>query len=233
MKVLPLAALGAAALLAGPAGASSSPQNTQGSARAFSIKIVLPDGPGAGTAAATAPPDAVALGGVFSYPADGTVATTQAVSASASTDDGVKTASATGTSEADGLSLFGGEITANRLAVRALAGADPDGSSGSSRGSVVDGLTILGAAVTTQLNLRVPLADWGEAVVMEQTLDKGAPDGKTAARMTVTALDIQLTQAHGGLPAGSQILVAYAEASANAKAAPPPPPPPPSPDSGS
>jgi hypothetical protein len=56
MKVLPLAALGAAALLAGPAGASSSPQNTQGSARAFSIKIVLPDGPGAGTAAATAPP---------------------------------------------------------------------------------------------------------------------------------------------------------------------------------
>ena len=224
---LPLAALAAGALLAGSAGAAPAPQKTQGGAKAYSIKIVIPGQPGGGTASVSAPPDAVALGGSFTYPTDGSIATTQAVSASASTDKGVKNADGNATSEVDGLSLFGGEITAARLITRATATATPNGSSGNARSSAVETLVVLGQPVTPAPNLRVPLADWGTAVVLEQALDQTAPSGKTAAKTTVAALDIQLTQPHGGLPAGSQIMVAYAEASARAQAAPPPPPPPP------
>jgi murein DD-endopeptidase MepM/ murein hydrolase activator NlpD len=227
MKALPLALLAASALLVGSAGASPAPQKTQGGAKAYSIRILVPGLPPAGTAAASAPPDAVALGGSYTYPADGSIASTQAVSASASTDAGVRTAGATGTSEVDALSLFGGEITASRLTVRAVASAAPDGSGGNAKNSAIEGLTILGQPVTPSPNTRIPLADWGTAVVLESALDQSAPKGKTSARTTVAALDIQLTQAHGTLPAGSQILVAYAEATAKAEAAPPPPPPPP------
>ena len=75
--------------------------------------------------AVAAPPDAVALGGSFSYPADGSIATTQAVTASASTDAGLKTADGTGTSEVDGLSLFGGagSISSYGLALWAMTKA--------------------------------------------------------------------------------------------------------------
>jgi hypothetical protein len=233
MKALhmPLALVAAGTVLAGSAGGTQAPQKTQGGAEAYSIKVAVPGQPGGGTAAVTAPPDAVALGGSFAYPTDGSIATTQAVSASASTDSQVKTADGTGTSEVDGLSLFGGEITAARLIVRAAASASPNGSSGNARSSAVETLVVLGQPVTPAPNLQVPLADWGTAVVLEQTLDQSAPQGKTSAKTTVAALDVRLIQPHGGLPAGSQITVAYAEASARAEAAPPAPPPPPPPTS--
>lgn len=226
---LPLAFLAAGALAAGSAGASSSAQKNQAAARAFSVKIVISGQAGGGTAAVAAPPDAVALGGSFSYPADGSVVVTGSLSASASTDVAAKTASGRATSEVASLRVFGGEISATRLSVRATAEASPTAGSGSPGGATVSGLTILGQPVAPEPNLRVPLADWGSAIVLEQGVDSTAPAGRKGARTTVAALDVQLTQAHGGLPAGSQILIAYAEASAQAKAAPPPPPPPPPP----
>jgi murein DD-endopeptidase MepM/ murein hydrolase activator NlpD len=226
---LPLAFLVAGALTAGSAGASSPTQKPQAAARAYSIKIVIPGQSGGGTPAVTAPPDAVALGGTFSYPVDGSVVTTGSLSASASTNVGVKIADARGTSEVASLQLFGGEISATRLFVRATANAGPTAGSGSPDGAVLSGLTILGQPIPVTPNTRVPLADWGSAVVLEQGVDSTAPARRKGARTTVAALDVQLTQAHGALPAGSQILVAYAEAFAQAKAVPPPPPPPPPP----
>src|ERR671923_101692 len=47
---------------------------------------------------------------------------------------------------------------------------------------------------------------------------------QTPSRGSVTALDVPLTADHGGLPAGSEIQVGYAEASVQASTAPPPPP---------
>jgi murein DD-endopeptidase MepM/ murein hydrolase activator NlpD len=228
---LPIAVLAAAACLAGSAGAAPAPQKTQGGAKAYSIRIAVPNQPAGGTTAVSAPPDAVALGGSFSYPADGSVVTTEAVSASASTDTGVKAAQGTATSEVDTLSLFGGEITALQVSVRAASSAGPEGSAGNARTSALQDLVVLGQPVTPAPNLQIPLADWGTAVVLEQALDQTAPQRKTSARTTVAGLDIRLTQAHGGLPAGSQVTVAYAEASAQAEAAPPPAPPPPPPPS--
>jgi murein DD-endopeptidase MepM/ murein hydrolase activator NlpD len=225
---LPLAFLAAGALAAGAAaGAAPTPPKNKAAARAYSIRILIPGQPQGGTAAVAAPPDAVALGGAYSYPADGSIVATQAVSASASTDVGLKRANATGTSEVDSLKLFGGEITATRVVVRASGGAGPDAASASTNGSAITELTILGQPVTPTPNLRVPLADWGAATVLEQTGDQKAPKGRNGARTTMAALDIQLTQPHGVLPAGTRIVVAYAEVSARAKAAPRPPPPPP------
>src|SRR5204862_414294 len=90
----PLALLVAVAVAAGSAGAAPSAQTTQASARAYSVRIVIPGQPAQGTPAVTAPPDAVSLGGTFSYPDDGSVVSTQSISASASTNAGVRAAAA-------------------------------------------------------------------------------------------------------------------------------------------
>src|SRR5215210_5559314 len=217
---LPITVVAAAVLAAGAAGASSPAQKNQATARAYSVKIVIPGQPAAGTAAAVAPPDAVALGGTFTYPADGSVVTTGSLSASASTDVGVKSSAGRATSEVASLQLFGGEITATRLFARATAAAGPRAASGSPGGSTIAALTVAGQPVVVAPNTPVAPAGLGTATVLEQSVDQAAPAGRNGARTTVAALDVQLTQAHGGLPAGSQIVIASADASAQAKKAP-------------
>jgi murein DD-endopeptidase MepM/ murein hydrolase activator NlpD len=71
----------------------------------------------------------------------------------------------------------------------------------------------------------VALGDWGYAITLEQA-EVRAPAGKTPSyRGYVTGLDIHLTADHSGLPAGSEILVGYAESWAQAGTPPPVPPP--------
>ena len=234
MKILlvrrfPLALLAFAALAAGSAGAAPSAQTTQASARAYSVRILVPGQPAAGTPAVTAPPDAVSLGGTFSYPADGSVVTTTSISASASTNAGVKTSTARASSEVQGLQLFAGELSAAQLVARPLSSAGPTGASATARVASVTQLTILGQAIVPQPNMVVPLADWGTVTLLEQSVDDRAPAGRYTAHAVTTALHVRLTQPHGGLPAGAEILVGSAETSAQAKAAPKPPPPPPPP----
>src|SRR5213076_3510906 len=73
-------------------------------------------------------------------------------------------------------------------------------------------------------NGRVALGDWGYAITLEQAEVRSA--GKTPSyRGYVTGLDIHLTADHGGLPAGSEILVGYAESWAQAGTPPPAVPP--------
>ena len=61
-------------------------------------------------------------------------------------------------------------------------------------------------------NLRVALADWGYLIALEQVADAPVADGTRNARGAVNALHVVLTADHGGLPAGTEILVAHAEA---------------------
>ena len=235
MKILlatrfPLALLVAVGLTAGSAGAEPSARTTQASARAYSIRILVPGQPVQGTQAVAAPPDAVSLGGTFSYPDDGSIVTTESISASASTDAGVRTSAARASSEVEGLQLFGGELTAAQLVVRPQASAGPTGASATGRVANISQLTILGQPVVPQPNAVVQLADWGTATLLEQATDDRAPAGRNAAHAVTTALRVRLTLAHAGLPVGSEIIVASAETAAQAKAAPkeaPPPPPPP------
>lgn len=217
--LLALAVTGA--LVAGSAGAAPPTGVNQGAARAYSVRILIPGQPAQGTGAVTAPPDAVALGGTFSYPADGSIVSTESLSGSASTDVGVKAASARATSEAGVLRLFGGEISATRLFSRAIA--DARQASGSAGGSTVAGLTILGEPVDPAPNTRVQLGDWGSATLLERVVEHSASPGRKGVQVTVAAVDVLLTQDHGGLTAGSQILVAYSEASAHVQAPQPQP----------
>ena len=63
----------AVVLAAGSIGAGAQSAAAGGSARAYAIKVVVPGQPGATAGSVAAPPDAVALGAGFAYPADGSV----------------------------------------------------------------------------------------------------------------------------------------------------------------
>ncbi len=206
------------ALLAVGSPGVSAPGRGGAAASAYAIKVVAPSG-GSATKTVTAPPDAVEFGGGFTYPADGTIVTSGSFTASASADAG-QTAYATASSEVTSLSLFGGELTASDVTARAKASAKPGSATGDLSGAGISGLTVLGQAVATGPNVRVALADWGYAITLEQ----GIAPSENGYRGFVVALDVHLTLDHGGLPAGSEILVGYADASVEAPPAPPPAP---------
>lgn len=185
-------------------------------ANAYGIKIVVPGQTGGSTPTVTAPPDSVQFSGAFSY-GDGGLVTATSVDASVSADAGTD-ATASASAEVDSLSIFGGEITASSVVGSAHAVGKQSGASGDTSGTLVKDLVALGQPVVTP-GPSVPLADWGTLSTVESGSSNTAADGYHGF---VTALDIRLTADHDGLPAGSEILVGYAEVAA--QAAPPPPP---------
>jgi murein DD-endopeptidase MepM/ murein hydrolase activator NlpD len=114
------------------------------------------------------------------------------------------------------VTLFGGEITASSIDLRAGAHASSSAAGGSLADSSVSGLTVLGAGVSPGVNSRVPLGDWGYAVVLEQAVVRQNTRTRRGERGFVSGLHVHLTAAHGGLPAGTDIFVGYAEAAASA-----------------
>ena len=189
------------------------------SARALAISIVTPSGVVAATPEAAAPPDGVQFSGGFAYPDDGSVVTTGAVTASASASADGSTAAASASSEISSVSLFGGELSIERVVARARADAGNGAARGSTSESAVVGMTVGGVPV--EAVGQVLLGDWG---VVTPLSSAEAPD-EGAFRGSVTALEIRLSLEHGGLPAGSQILIGYAEAAAGSGAPPPVAPP--------
>jgi murein DD-endopeptidase MepM/ murein hydrolase activator NlpD len=211
---------GALLLLSGSAGADRGkpPPSAGAAAHAYAIRVVVPGQSGAQTTSVSAPPYHVAFGQGFTYPSDGSVATTGALTASAQSDVAA-TASASASGEAHGVSIFGGEITADLVSGRAVGSTHGKKAGGSLSSSAVVGLTVLGQASAVSANGRVALADWGYLTTLEQGLDRtSGPGGVQAFHGIVTALDIYLTAAHDGVPAGTEIQVGYAEV--NVQAAP-------------
>jgi murein DD-endopeptidase MepM/ murein hydrolase activator NlpD len=125
-----------------------------------------------------------------------------------------------------GVTLFNGEITAESLAARAKASAD----GADAAGSAVTNLVVLGAQVGAVPNQRIPLGDWGYLVTLEQVVEAPVAEDVRNARGAVNALHVVLTADHGGLPAGTEIMVGYAEAAASAPKPKPQPAPPPAPE---
>jgi murein DD-endopeptidase MepM/ murein hydrolase activator NlpD len=198
--------------------AGASWQHAQASgatARAFAVRVVVPGQAGASTPAVSAPDDAVVFSGGFDYNG---VVTTGSANASASAVS-QPSASASASAEVSDLNVFGGEIVASSIVAEAHANARAGAASGDINGSAVSGLVALGQPVSSGT---VALADWGSLTAIA-----GGASGSAATgyRGSVTALEIRLTAEHGGLPAGTSILVGYAEVAA--QAAPPEPPPPP------
>jgi murein DD-endopeptidase MepM/ murein hydrolase activator NlpD len=212
--VLALTLLTAASTDAGGSGSASTGGAT---ATAYGIKVIVPGQAGGATPTVSAPPDAVQFSGGFSYGSgsSGALVTTGSANASVSA---VSTTSATATASAEvsSLSVFGGEITATSVVAHATATAKPGSATGNASGSTVGGLVALGQSVAAGGS--AALGDWGSV----HTLESGSSgSASTGYHGFVTALDIRLTADHGGLPAGTSILVGYAEVAAQA---PPPEP---------
>ena len=211
-------------VLGGSAAAQSAPA---ASSSAFGVRVVLPGGAGDTAGSVSAPPRGGATLNGWSY-GDG-AASAGWLSTGARTS-AASTATASGSATVQSVSLFGGEITADAVFVRANAHASGKGADGSLGESSISNLVALGSSVQASPNTRVALGDWGYMVVLEQAVVR-QDQARRGYRGFVTGLHVVLTAAHGGLPAGAEIMVGYAEAAASArKAAPPPaPPPPPSP----
>lgn len=213
----PLAAL----LLLTAASADAGWQSAQAAgatARAQAIRVVVPGQAGAATPTVAAPNDQVQFSGSFAYGEDPTthapIVSTGSANASASAVSDSE-ASATASAEVNSLSVFGGEITASSVVAQAHARARAGAAKGDISGSGVSGLIALGQSVSSGT---VALGDWGSLTAVAGGAS-GSP--ATGYRGSVTALEIRLTAEHGGLPAGSTILVGYAEVAAQAAPAAP------------
>ena len=220
MSLRLLAVLGLVGLAAavGGAGAAGPATTATASAQAWAVRVTT----GGGTATVQAPPSgSPAYTGGFAYPGDGSVISTGATSASAATTIGNTNAVGKAAADVSSVRIFGGEITIDAVSARAVAGAQAGGAAGNFDGTGVSGFQALGQGASGG---RVSLADWGYATVNAQGSDTSAPEGMHGFRGTVTAVVIHLTADHGGLPAGSEIQLGYAEAAA--RSAPPPPAPP-------
>ena len=213
----------AAAILFASGGASAGGVATAAPpvSHGLAIRVTTPGGPGAIAGAVTAPKDGVAMGGAFAYPADGSVLRASSVTASAFTVPGVKP-SASASSEVSGISLFNGEITASTVTAKVRAEADADGGSGNSTGSQIVSLTLFGAAVAAGPGTRFNLGDWGYLAALAQAVSPTSKAGAKGYVVSEAAVIVHLNLDHGGLPAGSEILIGYADA--QAEVVPPPPP---------
>jgi murein DD-endopeptidase MepM/ murein hydrolase activator NlpD len=224
-RVVPAAFVALALLVLG---ASAAAQSTpRSSAQAFGIRVVLPDGSAASSSAVSAPPSGSAGEGGWSY-GDGAVVSGALSTSGRTTVEGAR-AAARGSASVKSVSLFGGDITVDRVSVKASARASGTGASGDLSASSVSNLVVLGKAVGAGQNARVPLGDWGYAITLERAVVE-SNGNRLGYRGFVTGLHVVLTDAHGGLPAGTEIMVGYAEAAASApKVKPPKPAPPPKP----
>ena len=200
-----------ALLAAGGAGNGLTAKPPVVSASSYGIAVVVPGQAGASAAAASAPGTAqTGAADAFAYPADGSIARTGALSSSVAAQT---TGVASGQAVTDVLfvTLFNGEITldsAGGRAKAAAAGADAAGSS-------VTNLVLAGQPAAVAPNQHFQLGDWGYAITLEQTVDFTTAADTRDARAVMTALRVVLTADHGGLPAGSQILIGHAEAAAS------------------
>ena len=207
-----IAVLAALALLLVAGAASPAGPSGGAAASAFAVQVVVPGQADVTVGAVSAPPR-----GSFSTSSFQDAAVSSGSLSASATATAGSTPSASAAANLSTLSLFGGEIAAQSVSARAHASA----TAGDTAGSGFVGLVVLGTPVPAPTpNQRVALADWGYVLLLEQD---GTPTAGTGYSGFVTALDVHLTRDHGGLPAGSEILVGRAEATAQIAAPAPPP----------
>ena len=195
------------------------------SASAFGVRVVVPGKAPASAASISSPPQSAASVVSWSY-GDGAVTTgaiTGGTNGTVDDDRGVGRSVV----KVSSVSLFGGEVTAGSVTSKSVSRASPSSANGDLSGSAVSSLVVLGASVTVSANQKISLGDWGYAIALEQAVTDQNTSQRRGHRGFVVGLHVHLTADHGGLPAGTEIFIGYAEAAATAaKAAAPPPSPP-------
>ena len=158
----------------------------------------------------------------FQYPADGSVVSVGRSRAAVFASPG-SAAATQSFAEAIVLSLFNGEIVAGKITASVSAGASARSVGTDTSASEVQGLRALGRDIPSSPG-STQLEDWGTLTVL--TGDSGSRKaGPPGAQASVTALRVRLSAEHGGLPAGSEIVVGCAQATSVADLSAPPRPP--------
>jgi hypothetical protein len=210
-----VAALALFVAASGAAAPASSPRQYAG---AFAVAVRLPDGSTTTVGAVSTPFPVSATVPAIAYPADGSIVSARIAYTGARTGPGA-TPRAAGSASVERVSLFGGEIEIELASADAGAAASRGEADGDFSTSRLEGLVVLGEVVTAEPNMRIELGDWGYAVLLEQSVLREDAEGP-GYRGTVTALHLYLTAEHGGLSAGSEILVGSAEAAVRAPTEP-------------
>jgi murein DD-endopeptidase MepM/ murein hydrolase activator NlpD len=213
-----LVVLATAVLAARSAAAVPGTPDVQTFARAFAIQVLVPGQDPVSTSVLEAPPSGSLPAAPFAYPADGSAVSADAVAAEVSSDPSDAAAAADVTK----LSLFGGEVTADAVAARANGRAASPAPDGDFADAALTNLVVQGQPVEPSPNQQIDLG-WGHAILLEEGVDTGDA-GTPSYGATLDALDVVLDADHGGLPAGTRIIVGYAHAVATFQPALPPPP---------
>ena len=206
LAVAVVAALVASATLAA---AAPPPRSATTRATAFLLRITIPGQDGVSLGDLEWPTSPTVDVQSFEYPADGSVVSIGRSRASVFASPG-SAAATQSVSEAIVVSLFNGEIVAGKIMASVSAGASERSVGSESSASEVQGLRALGRDIPSAPGTSA-LEDWGTLTVLagtSGTRKKGPP----GAQASITALRIQLSAAHGGLPAGSEIVIGNAQA---------------------
>jgi murein DD-endopeptidase MepM/ murein hydrolase activator NlpD len=216
--VIRLAVLvGSAVALSATLAAAAPPlQGAKTAAEAVIVRVTIPGENGVSLGEISWPDNANAEAQSFNYPDDGSIVRTGLSRATVSAQSGA-TATAQAHAETIALSLFGGAIVASQVTAQASAGASRRSAGADVAGSTVEGLRVLGQDVAATQGSSVQLADWGTLDVLAR-VSSSRRDRSSAARGTSTVLRVRLTTAHGGLPAGSEVVVGSVQATAAASA---------------
>jgi len=222
--VIRLVALSGAilALATALAAAAPPPGSASTGSNAVLVRVTVPGQATVSLGELTWPTSTTADVQSFQYPADGSIVSLGRSRAVVSAQPGEAAASQS-FAEANVLSLFGGEVTAGQVTASTTAGASVRSAGFDVSGSAVRGLRALGQEVSTSPGATASVGDWGSITVLSQ--DTGSRRaGPPGAQSSVVALRLRLTQEHGGLPAGSEIVVGSSQAVAVAKLPPSRPP---------
>jgi murein DD-endopeptidase MepM/ murein hydrolase activator NlpD len=190
-----------------PAAPQANPRATE-----YAVQIQVPSQIPAIAGQHTSPPWSTSSDGAFSYPADGSVLQAATMTGRLSDADGGATVRAG--ADVTGLSLFGGEITADSVVARATATIENGKGSASYPYASVGNLRVFGQQIASSPQ-RVQLGDWGHAFLLEQEKLELTKAAVPTYHVWMTGLDIWLDADHGGLPVGTRIIVGYADALAS------------------
>ena len=210
--ILPIGLL----LVAATAGAVSKASAAGAEASAWAIKVSVPGQGVFGPPEASAPADETVPSAPFAYPADGSVVRIDSTTANATATSTGGAATGMATSELDGIQLFAGEISIQRVVASAIAGATTEEASGTTNETIVSGVTYLGQPISISTSGRVQLGDWGYIQTLVKASSGGDPGAK-GRHQSMRVLDLHVVADHGGLPAGSEIVIGWANAFAQSE----------------
>ncbi|HEU5009719.1 MAG TPA: M23 family metallopeptidase [Gaiellaceae bacterium] len=204
------------------AAAAPPPRSATTGATAFLVRITVPGQAPISLGDLDWPDSTTADVESFQYPADGSVLSVGRSRASVFASPGAAAATQS-FAEAIVVSLFNGEIVAGKVTASVSAGASARSVGSDTSASGVQGLRALDRDVGVTPGTSTTLEDWGTLTVLSAT-DGSRKKGPPAAQASVTALRVHLTADHGGLPAGSEIVIGSAQATSIADVSAPPPP---------